>query len=66
MPRQWSYPTTQWDANEVVSDVLTLKLEQADARSPYRIVLGVYDEQTGGGWRRWMRRGRGWGRMCWS
>ncbi|MCB0090201.1 MAG: hypothetical protein KDE54_19990 [Caldilineaceae bacterium] len=47
VPRQWSYPTTQWEANEVVSDVLTLKLEQTDAPRPYRIVLGVYDEQTG-------------------
>lgn len=47
VPRQWSYPTTQWEAGEVVADVLTLKLEPADAPRPYRILLGVYDEQSG-------------------
>lgn len=47
VPRQWAYPTTQWEAGEVVADALTLPLEIADAPRPYQIKLGVYDEQTG-------------------
>ena len=47
VPRQWAYPTTQWDAGEIVADLVTLKLEDANAPRPYEIRLGVYDEQNG-------------------
>jgi len=42
MPRDWSYPTTWWEAGEVVSDDVELSLEGVPTGS-YRLTVGVYD-----------------------
>jgi hypothetical protein len=46
MPQNWAYPTTWWEAGEVVADRITLSLE---GLSPgvYRLGFGVYNPLTG-------------------
>ncbi len=46
MPRAWQYPTTWWQAGEVVSETLTLPLAGVAAGN-YRLGVGWYDPQTG-------------------
>jgi hypothetical protein len=46
MPLRWTYPTTFWNAGEVVVDAIPLSLEDAPAGS-YSIAVGVYDAKTG-------------------
>jgi hypothetical protein len=46
VPRGWAYPTTSWEAGEVVSDDLHLPLNEVPAGT-YRLVVGVYDPDTG-------------------
>lgn len=45
MPRQNQYPTSWWAEGEVVSDKVTLSLEDVPP-GRYRLGLGVYDPQT--------------------
>jgi hypothetical protein len=46
IPRDWTYPTTLWEAGEVVSDVLRLPLGEVPAGT-YRLAVGAYDADTG-------------------
>lgn len=44
MPRNGSYPTSQWTAGEIVEDPVTLALEGV-AAGTYRLAVGFYPEQ---------------------
>ena len=44
MPRNGSYPTSQWTAGEIVEDPVTLDLEGV-AAGTYRLAVGFYPEQ---------------------
>lgn len=46
MPRNWTYPTTWWEAGEVVSDEIVLPLGEA-LPGRYRLWIGVYHPDTG-------------------
>lgn len=46
MPRDWTYPTTWWEEGEIVSDEVSLSLEEVQA-GRYLLGLGVYDPGTG-------------------
>jgi hypothetical protein len=46
IPRDWTYPTTLWEAGEVVSDALHLPLGEVPAGT-YRLVVGAYGADTG-------------------
>ncbi len=46
MPRDWTYPTTWWEKDEVVSDEIRLSLEDV-RRGEYRLGIGVYHPDTG-------------------
>jgi hypothetical protein len=46
VPRGWTYPTTQWQAGEVVSDEVHLPLSEVPS-GVYRFAVGIYDPQTG-------------------
>ena len=46
MPRNWSYPTSWWQAGEVVSETVTLDLSNV-AAGTYRLAVGWYDPDTG-------------------
>jgi hypothetical protein len=46
VPRDWTYPTMMWQAEEVVSDAVRLPLSGVPA-GRYRLAVGVYDPDTG-------------------
>jgi hypothetical protein len=46
MPRNWTYPTTWWEAGEFVSDEVLLPVEGIPAGT-YRLAVGVYVPATG-------------------
>jgi hypothetical protein len=46
MPRRWTYPTTWWEAGEVVSDEISLSLEEVPS-GQYDLMVGVYHPDTG-------------------
>jgi hypothetical protein len=46
MPRDWSYPTTWWEEGEVVSDEISLPLQDVPPGT-YRVGVGVYHPDTG-------------------
>jgi hypothetical protein len=46
IPHDWTYPTTWWEAEEVVSDQVVLPLIDAPPAS-YRLEVGVYDGDSG-------------------
>jgi hypothetical protein len=46
MPYDWSYPTTWWEAEEVVSDDIELPLEDVPP-GKYLLGIGVYNPGTG-------------------
>ncbi|NBD36830.1 MAG: hypothetical protein GVY30_12650, partial [Chloroflexi bacterium] len=45
MPRAWAYPTSLWAANEVVSETISLAIEEIGA-GEYRLAVGWYDPET--------------------
>jgi hypothetical protein len=45
IPFDWQYPTVWWEANEVVSDLVRVPLEQVPSGT-YQLAVGVYDAQT--------------------
>jgi hypothetical protein len=47
VPRDWTYPTTSWQAGEIVSDELHLPLSKVPT-GRYHLAVGVYDARTGG------------------
>jgi hypothetical protein len=46
MPRDWTYPTTWWEEDEVISDDIVLDVSGISP-GEYRVVAGVYDPDTG-------------------
>jgi hypothetical protein len=46
MPYHWTYPTFWWEADEIVSDEITLPLAGVPQGS-YRLEIGVYDPDSG-------------------
>jgi len=46
MPHDWTYPTHWWEKGEFVSDEITLSVSDVPA-GVYRVVIGVYDPETG-------------------
>jgi hypothetical protein len=46
MPHDWSYPTTWWEEGEVVSDEISLPLQDVPPGT-YRVGVGVYHPDTG-------------------
>jgi hypothetical protein len=45
-PRDWTYPTTWWDAGEVVSETLVCDLDDVPA-GRYRLAFVVYEPRSG-------------------
>ena len=46
IPQNWTYPTTSWDAGEIVRDPLLLDVSAVPA-GRYTIRVGLYDKDTG-------------------
>jgi hypothetical protein len=46
VPRDWTYPTSWWEAEEVVSDEVYLPLGDVSS-GEYRLAVGVYHPGTG-------------------
>ena len=46
VPRDWSYPTTWWEAGEVVSDAFVVSVEEVPP-GDYRLVVGIYHPDSG-------------------
>ncbi|MBN1813301.1 MAG: hypothetical protein JXA14_15805 [Anaerolineae bacterium] len=46
VPRDWTYPTTWWKADEVVSDETILSLSDVPS-GRYHVAVGVYDAESG-------------------
>jgi hypothetical protein len=46
MPRDWTYPTSWWEAGEVVSDEIVLSLTDVP-EGIYRLYIGVYGADGG-------------------
>jgi hypothetical protein len=46
VPRGWSYPTTRWEAGEVVSDEVTIDVEAVPAGT-YEMCIGAYHPGSG-------------------
>ena len=46
MPLQWRYPTSYWSLDEMVTDVLSISMEQVPP-GEYGVAVGVYDPATG-------------------
>ncbi len=47
VPVYWTYPTTAWHPGDYVRDVHVIPLEATLLRGNYRIVVGMYDPETG-------------------
>ena len=45
-PRNWGYPTTWWEKDEVVTDAVKLSLADVPP-GRYELFIGLYDEATG-------------------
>lgn len=44
-PRDGAYPTSSWDADEIVKDAYTLTVP-ADARAPFSLAVGMYEHPS--------------------
>jgi hypothetical protein len=47
VPRNWAYPTNWWEADEVVSEEIALKMEDVPSGT-YQLAVGMYDPEGGG------------------
>jgi hypothetical protein len=47
IPVDWTYPTTRWQPGETVRDEHLLAIDPATPRGDYRLVVGLYDPDTG-------------------
>ncbi len=47
MPQEGNAPTTSWTVNRVVVDDYLVPLKLDEAVKPYRLLVGLYDAQTG-------------------
>ena len=46
-PRAGTYPTSVWDAGEVIADLHTISLRPNLPPGEYRLAIGLYDPETG-------------------
>ena len=46
IPRNWTYPTDWWEANEFITDTLSIPLNDIEP-GQYELWLGLYDDETG-------------------
>ncbi|GJM40395.1 MAG: hypothetical protein DHS20C20_06770 [Ardenticatenaceae bacterium] len=46
VPRDWTYPTNWWEAEEYVVDTAVLSLENVTSGT-YQLLIGIYDPETG-------------------
>ncbi|MCP4539323.1 MAG: hypothetical protein GY832_19480 [Chloroflexi bacterium] len=46
VPRQWTYPTTWWERDEVIRDTISLPMDGAPP-GQYHLMIGIYDQGTG-------------------
>jgi hypothetical protein len=46
VPRQWTYPTTWWERGEVVTDSISLALDDV-GNGEFHLLLGLTDQATG-------------------
>ncbi|MDX1613297.1 MAG: hypothetical protein R3300_03245 [Candidatus Promineifilaceae bacterium] len=46
IPREWTYPTSWWEKNEIVTDTLSISLDGVGP-GQYELWIGFYDEMTG-------------------
>ncbi len=46
VPHDWSYPTSWWEAEEVVSDELSISLDDVP-QGNYRVLVGAYEPDSG-------------------
>ena len=46
-PRSGKYPTSVWDADEVIADLHTISLGPDLPAGEYRLAIGLYDPETG-------------------
>ena len=47
LPLSGFYPTTAWDAGEIVVDEHEVRLQDGAPAGPYRLIVGLYDQATG-------------------
>lgn len=47
VPRNWTYPTNWWEAGEIVSEEIALKMEDVPSGT-YQLAVGMYDPEGGG------------------
>ena len=46
-PSAGTYPTSVWDAGEVIADLHTISLRPNLPPGEYRLAIGLYDPETG-------------------
>jgi hypothetical protein len=46
VPRNWTYPTNRWEANEIISDTLSISLNDLGL-GRFELWLGFYNEESG-------------------
>jgi hypothetical protein len=46
VPRNWAYPTNWWEANEIISDTLSMSLDDLGL-GRFELWLGFYNEESG-------------------
>ena len=46
MPVEWTYPTSEWQAGEMIRDEHVLEIEPATLRGDYVLSVGLYDPET--------------------
>lgn len=46
-PLAGAYPTGLWDPGEIIADMITVPLPKNVAPGPYRLVVGMYEVETG-------------------
>ena len=46
VPQGWTYPTDWWDANEIITDRLSIQVDDL-APGRYELWLGFYNEESG-------------------
>jgi hypothetical protein len=46
IPRNWKYPTDWWEANEIITDTLSIPLNDLDP-GRFEVWLGFYNDESG-------------------
>lgn len=45
IPRNWTYPTNWWEANEIITDTLSIPMTDLD-KGRFELWLGFYNEES--------------------